>query len=358
MCLAERDEIRAAFKEALIKVWDCWIDPHDSALRNIMWDEDERKWLTNKSVAPDKDTASTPTHIGNTVKIKVEDDDETGIGKVRGEDCDEAQGQEQGEPEGDVLFEHRPAQLSLLPDPLLKRIVDLVIQAYKTNDMSDPAAESCSPADHVESYSEIEDSPTDEPTLTLSNFWANQKIRAWAERLCHLRNTYNFYFEWKSAKLTKGYEVSNDVERWLEQSPHHRDAKQINITLSFDRISLAQVRITPYELMCRLTFGRQEAANVWIHFVASGSKHSVRFDHIVRSYWKSAHTGSWLDFVDQRTYQQWAVNRYGQIVSVELPNFGLEPPAKRRNATKQPKEMSAGATHRKGPRDTNPIPLL
>ncbi|KAH6642940.1 hypothetical protein C7974DRAFT_386433 [Boeremia exigua] len=39
----ERDEIRAAFKTALLELWKCQIYPRDCALRNIMWDEYGRK---------------------------------------------------------------------------------------------------------------------------------------------------------------------------------------------------------------------------------------------------------------------------------------------------------------------------
>ncbi|KAF2868847.1 hypothetical protein BDV95DRAFT_630513 [Massariosphaeria phaeospora] len=41
--LAERDEIRKAFKTALLSTWRHHIYPKDSALRNLLWDEQERK---------------------------------------------------------------------------------------------------------------------------------------------------------------------------------------------------------------------------------------------------------------------------------------------------------------------------
>ncbi|KAJ4366342.1 hypothetical protein N0V83_007978 [Neocucurbitaria cava] len=40
---AQRDEMREAFKKALLEVWKCGIRPNDCALRNIVWDERERK---------------------------------------------------------------------------------------------------------------------------------------------------------------------------------------------------------------------------------------------------------------------------------------------------------------------------
>ncbi|KAF1851550.1 uncharacterized protein K460DRAFT_351460 [Cucurbitaria berberidis CBS 394.84] len=40
---AERDEFREAFRKALIEVWSCGIIPNDRALRNIVWDQQERK---------------------------------------------------------------------------------------------------------------------------------------------------------------------------------------------------------------------------------------------------------------------------------------------------------------------------
>ncbi|KAF1955192.1 hypothetical protein CC80DRAFT_594384 [Byssothecium circinans] len=39
----ERDEIREAFKVALLEVWDNGIEPHDTGLHNLMWDDEERK---------------------------------------------------------------------------------------------------------------------------------------------------------------------------------------------------------------------------------------------------------------------------------------------------------------------------
>ncbi|KAI0569151.1 hypothetical protein TUN199_11858 [Pyrenophora tritici-repentis] len=39
----ERDEIREAFKIALMDVWNCDVVSHDTAFRNIMWDPEERK---------------------------------------------------------------------------------------------------------------------------------------------------------------------------------------------------------------------------------------------------------------------------------------------------------------------------
>ncbi|KAF2637345.1 hypothetical protein P280DRAFT_472070 [Massarina eburnea CBS 473.64] len=39
----KRDEIREAFKKALLSVWDCGIEPHDISLDNLMWNEEKRK---------------------------------------------------------------------------------------------------------------------------------------------------------------------------------------------------------------------------------------------------------------------------------------------------------------------------
>ncbi|ORY16536.1 hypothetical protein BCR34DRAFT_611411 [Clohesyomyces aquaticus] len=43
LSLKERHEIRKAFKEALHAVWKCGVYPRDSTMRNVVWDEQERK---------------------------------------------------------------------------------------------------------------------------------------------------------------------------------------------------------------------------------------------------------------------------------------------------------------------------
>ncbi|KAH7086526.1 hypothetical protein FB567DRAFT_528167 [Paraphoma chrysanthemicola] len=43
MSKAKRDEAREAFREALEDVWACGVQPNDSTLRNIVWDEQHRK---------------------------------------------------------------------------------------------------------------------------------------------------------------------------------------------------------------------------------------------------------------------------------------------------------------------------
>ncbi|KAF2868630.1 hypothetical protein BDV95DRAFT_596962 [Massariosphaeria phaeospora] len=42
LSLAQRDEIRQAFKKALTAVWECGVRPLDKAMRSIVWDERDR----------------------------------------------------------------------------------------------------------------------------------------------------------------------------------------------------------------------------------------------------------------------------------------------------------------------------
>jgi hypothetical protein len=65
--LEQRDEIRAGFKTAIMcavmlllhknsancenrEVWKRKINPHDCAMRNLMWDEETRKWCARVNV--------------------------------------------------------------------------------------------------------------------------------------------------------------------------------------------------------------------------------------------------------------------------------------------------------------------